>query len=467
MTRLLLKGGRLYDFGPRIDEIGDLLIEDGKIARIGRFSAVPSDALPAGEWREFDHGGIRVINCAGLIVSPGFIDIHVHLREPGGEAKETVETGTRAAVRGGFTFVCAMPNTKPPCATAEVADFVFEAADAAENCRVMPIFSLTTDRRGIETSHFEHAAARGITMFSDDGSDVEDSGVLATAMKELTKYPATLAVHAEDARLSRVASMHEGEASKRMKLNGIPPTSETVAVARAIILAEYYGAALHICHVSAEGSVELIRWAKAKGLPVTAEVTPSHLLLTDEAVERLGSVAKVNPPLRGEKDRRSLVAALADGTIDCIATDHAPHLQDEKRKSLRFAPFGIAGLETCVGLVWKNLVLENKLPLQRFFDALVTRPAHILTANQLPRSEKSLPQLTMRGEEFYGLVKSGLGTLREGAPADVTVFNPESIWTVDPATFATKAKFTPFKGWKAQGRTEYTIVGGKIKHSAI
>ena len=467
MNKIILKGGRLYDFGQRIDEIGDVLIEDGKIARIGRLSDAAVPPPPEREWRTFDADGVKVLNCAGCFVSPGFIDIHVHLREPGGEAKETVETGTNAALRGGYTYVCAMPNTKPPCATAEVADLIFEAAERADNCRVMPIFSLTTDRRGIETSVFEEAAARGITLFSDDGSDVEDSGVLAKAMKELNKYPATLAVHAEDARLSRVAAMHEGDVSRRMKVSGIPPTSETVAVARAIILAEYYGAALHVCHVSAAGSVELIRWAKAKRLPVTAEVTPSHLLLTDEAVESLGPVAKVNPPLRSEKDRQSLVAALADGTIDCIATDHAPHTLDEKRKPLRFAPFGIAGLETSAGLVWKHLVLENRLPTQRFFDSLVTRPVHILTANQLPRVDRPLGKLTERGRAFYELVGAGLGSLKEGAPADVTVFDPDDEWTVDPAKLATKAKFTPFKGWKAQGRAKFVLVGGAIKHDAV
>jgi dihydroorotase len=464
MTKILLKGGRIYDFGLRIDEVGDLLIENGRIASVGGDIALDNIAVSSGEWTECEDGDVKAFNCAGKIVSPGFIDLHVHLREPGDEAKETIKTGTLAAVRGGFTSVAAMPNTNPPIADKTSVAFVQDRADETAHCRVFPVGAVTRGRAGDAIAPFPAMIARGVTMFSDDGADVADAGVLYKAMQALSAYPATVCIHAEEPTLSHGGVMHDGAVSARLGYVGAPAIAETASVARAILIAEAAGAPLHICHVSAAGTIELIRYAKAKGLPVTAEVTPQHLLLTDEAVETHGAVAKVNPPLRSDEDRRALVAALADGTIDCIATDHAPHTADEKELGMERAPSGIIGLETCAGLIWRHLVQTNKLPMQRFFDALTTRPAHVLTANQLPRDGKMLPELTARGRAFHDIVLAGIGALREGAVGDIVVFDPDTQWTVDQSSFATKAKFTPFEGWEVQGKAVLTVVAGFVRH---
>jgi len=464
MEKLILKGGRLYDFGLRIDEIGDLMIENGRIVRVGGEIVLDGLALPDGDWTDYACEGAQAYNCAGKIVSPGFIDLHVHLREPGGEAKETIETGTLAAVRGGFTSVCAMPNTNPPIADKTSVAFVQARADETARCRVFPVGALTRARAGDAIAPFPAMIARGVTLFSDDGADVTDAGVFFAAMQALSAYPATVCIHAEDTSLSQSGVMHEGAVSARLGYVGAPSVSETVAVARAILLADAAGVPLHVCHVSAAGTVELIRYAKAKGQPVTAEVTPQHLLLTDEAVEKYGAIAKVNPPLRGEADRLALVAALADGTIDLIATDHAPHTADDKELGMERSTSGIVGLETCAGLIWKHLVMANKLPMQRFFDALTTRPAYVLTANQTPRGGKMLPELTAHGKAFHEMVSAGVGVLEEGAVGDIVVFDPDVEWTVDQASFATKAKFTPFEGWAAQGKAVITLVNGEVRY---
>jgi len=464
--KIVLFGGRLIDSECGIDETGDLGIENGRITHIGGSPLKSSGFAPEGDWNEAEFEGARVINCAGKIVSPGFIDLHVHLREPGGEAKETIETGTAAAVRGGYTTVCAMPNTAPPIADKTVVSYVQERADEVGHCRVMPIGAITRARAGEGLAPYEGMIARGVTLFSDDGDDIDNAGLLLRAMEELSSWPATVCIHAEIKSLTFGGVIHEGVVAAKLGYLGIPPVSETVAIARAIIIAEHIGAPVHICHLSCAGSIELVRYAKAKGLPVTAEVTPHHLLLTDEAVERSGAVAKVNPPLRSEFDRKLLVAALSDKTIDCIATDHAPHTRDEKETGVENAPFGIVGLETATGLLWKHLVMENQLSIERFLDALTARPAHILTASQAPRDDKLKPALTERGRRFHEMIEQGFCTLTKGAVADITVFDPDCEWKVEQSEFVSKAKFSPFEGWDAQGRAHATIVGGNVRYMA-
>ncbi|MEP0813816.1 MAG: dihydroorotase [bacterium] len=464
MTAILLKGGRILDFARGLDETGDVLIADGVIVSAG------GDALPIKSGRGRSSGDVKTFNCAGCIVTPGWVDLHVHLREPGQESKEDIESGTRAAAAGGFTTVCCMPNTNPPIADKSVVSYIQERADEAGSCRVMPVAALTAGREGREPAAFSALAARGVTLFSDDGSDVADSGVMLAALQSLRAYPATACIHAEDRTLSAGGVMHDGAVAARLGHLGIPAVSETVAVARAILLAKHAKVPVHICHLSSKRSVEIVAWAKKQGFPVTCEVTPQHLLLTEEAVAEWGSVAKVNPPLRSERDRRALVAALADGTIDCIATDHAPHTRDEKEQVMELAPFGIVGLETCAGLLWKHLVQTGEISEARFFDALAAAPYRILRADASRASRKkpelAVPGLTARGKKFWDCVKSGWGTLAYGAPADVTVFDPRPNWTVRPDKFESKCKFSPFAGWKAKGRAALTIVAGEVRHLA-
>lgn len=421
--RIYLKGARVVDPTQSLDGFYDLLIEQGRIAEV-------APRLSPGE--------ARVIDLTGKVVLPGFIDLHVHLREPGFESKETIASGTAAAAAGGITSLAAMPNTEPAIDSAAVVELIEEKAAAAGLCRVYPVGTLTRGRSGLEAADFGSLYRAGVRAFSDDGAPVADNRLFLEIVRELAHYPGALVIaHSEDLALAAGGLIHEGEISKALGLPGIPAEAETLGVARDIILARAAGVPLHLAHLSTAGSVELLAWAKGQGLPVTAEVTPHHLLLTAEEVSRSGALAKVNPPLRTTDDCQVLREALRAGLIDVIATDHAPHTSAEKKAGLEGAPCGIAGLETAVPMLLTGLVAKGKLSLSDLVRAYSCRPA-----------------------ELMGLKG---GTLRPGAPADIVVVDLEEEGVVDPAGFYSRAKESPFAGHPYCGRPVLTIVGGEIK----
>ena len=419
---LLIRNGRVIDPAGSIDAVQDVLLEGDRIERIGRALAAP-EATP-------------VLDATGKIVCPGFIDLHVHLREPGQEYKETVATGTRAAAAGGFTAVCAMANTHPVNDNRAVTDYIRAKADTEGLVRVYPIGAVTRNLGGEELAELAELAEAGCVAFSDDGRCVMNAALYRRAMEYTLPFATPLISHAEDHQLSRGAAMNEGVVSTELGLPGAPAAAEDVMVARDILLAELTGAHVHIAHVSTAGAVRLVRDAKARGVRVTAEVTPHHLLLTEEAVRTFDANTKMNPPLRTKRDAEALVEGLIDGTIDCIATDHAPHATSEKEGEYDRAAFGIVGLETAVGLLMDRLVTPGILPLATLVARLSRDPARLL---HLPG-----------------------GSLAAGAPADLTLLDPEAQWTVDPARFASKSRNTPFAGWTITGRPWKTIVGGRI-----
>jgi len=419
---LLIRNGRVIDPAASIDSVQDVLLKGDRIERIGRALAVPDDT-PA-------------LDATGKIVCPGFIDLHVHLREPGQEYKETVATGTRAAAAGGFTAVCAMANTHPVNDNRAVTDYIRARAETEGIVRVYPIGAVTRNLGGEELAELAELAEAGCVAFSDDGKCVMNAALYRRAMEYTLPFATPLISHAEDHQLSRGAAMNEGVVSTELGLPGAPAAAEDVMVARDILLAELTGAHVHIAHVSTAGAVRLVRDAKARGVRVTAEVTPHHLLLTEEAVRTFDANTKMNPPLRTKRDAEALVEGLIDGTIDCIATDHAPHATSEKEGEYDRAAFGIVGLETAVGLLMDRLVTPGTLPLATLVARLSRDPARLL---HLPG-----------------------GSLAAGAPADLTLLDPEARWTVDPARFASKSRNTPFAGWTVTGRPWKTIVGGRI-----
>ncbi len=420
-TSLLIKSGRLVDPDSRRDEVTDLLIRGGKIASIARRINKPE--------------GAEVLDARGKIVVPGLVDMHVHLREPGREDEETILTGARAAVAGGFTAVACMPNTEPPIDTQETVRFVCERAGQAP-ARVYPIAAVTRGRQGQSLTEMADLKAAGAVAVSDDGSPVTSAEILRRALEYASMFDLPVISHCEDPALSGAGVMHEGYLSTVLGLKGIPALSEDVMVARDLRLAEFAGARLHIAHVSSAGSVELIRSAKARGVRVTAEATPHHFTLTDEAVRGYDTNTKVNPPLRTAVDRQAIRDGLADGTIDCVASDHAPHAVEEKELEYDAAPFGMVGLETSLGLVLTELVAAGVLDLMAAVARMSLHPCRIL------------------GIEG--------GALRRGAPADVTIIDPQARWTVDRRAFHSRSKNTPFDGWELTGRAEVTIVGGRI-----
>mgnify|MGYP000044181607 CR=1 FL=1 len=419
---LLLRGGRIVDPSQNLDEPLDLLLVDGVVARIGRALEPPPDA--------------EVRDVHGLVVCPGLIDLHVHLREPGAEHKETIASGARAAAAGGFTAVCAMPNTDPPVDDPAAVGFVRAEGLRAGYARVYPVAAVSVGRRGERLAEIGEMVDAGAVAVSDDGHPVADAGLMRLALEYTLSFGIPVADHCEERSLSRGGSMNEGVVSTRLGLQGIPNAAEDIMIARDLFLAELTGGRLHLQHVSTRRGVELIRAAKSRGVRVTAEVTPHHLVLTDEAVDGYRTDAKVNPPLRSAADVEACRAALADGTIDAIATDHAPHHYDEKEQAFEDAPFGMVGLETALGLALTELVGKGVLTLSQLVDRMSCGPAR---AFNLPG-----------------------GTLRPGAPADVTVFDPEATWTVDPARFLSKSRNTPFAGWRLRGQNALTIVGGRI-----
>ena len=418
--KLLIKGGRIIDPSQQMDRVADLLIEDGRVKAI-------EDSLPTDE--------VEVLEAAGSIVAPGFIDLHVHLREPGEEYKETIASGAAAAVAGGFTSICAMPNTNPVNDNASVTRFIIDKAREAGLARVYPIGAITRGSQGEELAQMAEMKEAGAVAVSDDGHPVMNSQVMRHAMEYARDHGLVVVDHCQDLNLSAGGVMNEGRYSTLLGLKGMSAAAEESHVARNIMLAELTGARVHIAHISTAGSVELVRRAKQAGLPVTCEVTPHHLALTDAAVIGFDTNPKMNPPLRSEEDRAALIEGIRDGTIDAIATDHAPHHSDEKMLDYDHAPSGVVGLETALGVVLTVLHHDNGISLPRIIEILTIGPARAF----------SLPG----------------GTLAPGSLADVTIFDPDREWTVDPHRFKSKSRNTPFAGWKLGGKVLKTFIAGR------
>jgi dihydroorotase len=424
MKPLLIQNGRIIDPGQGIDMTGNLLIAEGKISWLGK--EPPAQAEYA------------ILNTKGLIVCPGLIDLHCHLRQPGDEEKETIATGTRAAARGGFTTVCCMPNTNPPLDNQTAIEFIKSKAAAEGAVRVLPIGCISKGRKGEELCEMGELASGGVIGFSDDGAPVASAYLMRQALDYSRAFDLPIIDHCEEKTLTEGGQMNEGAISTKLGLRGIPAAAEEIAVARDLALAELTGGRLHIAHVSTGGSVELIRRAKEKGIKVTAEVTPHHLTLTEERVLGYDTNTKVNPPLRTREDIKALIQGLNDNTIDIIATDHAPHTEADKLCEFDLAPFGISGLETALGSLM-GLVHEGEIKLATLIARLTHEPAKIIG-------------------DSYGK----LGTLAVGAPADITIFDPNLEWVVNTNDFASKGKNTPLAGERFRGRVMATIYGGKL-----
>lgn len=419
--KLLVKGGAVIDPANNFSETADILIEDGKIASLEK---------------NIEAGGAEVIDVKGKLVFPGLIDMHVHLREPGLEAKETIATGTRAAAMGGFTGVACMPNTKPVVDNQALVEFIKSRAAAEGVINVFPIGAITKGSAGVELAEIGDMRDAGAVAVSDDGHPVMNAQIMRLAMAYVKMFDMPVISHCEDLDLVAAGVMHEGYYSTVYGLKGISRAAEEVMVARDIMLAELTGARLHIAHVSTRGSVELVRMAKKKGLKVTAEAAPHHFTLTDEAVGNYDTATKVNPPLRSADDVIALKEGLRDGTIDVIATDHAPHAVEEKDVEYSCAPFGMVGLETAVGLAFRELVKPGILSVEELVRKMSWYPARIL-----------------------GLSKGHLGI---GADADITVVDPDLHEVVDVRSFASKSKNSPFDGWELVGMPVVTVVGGRV-----
>lgn len=422
---LFIEGGRVIDPAGGVDGVRTVVIRDGKVAEVAERVERPRDA--------------RVLDARNRWVTPGFVDLHVHLREPGQEYKETVATGARAAVAGGFTAVCAMPNTKPVNDCAAVTELVLARAAAAGLARVYPVGAISKGSGGEELAEYGELKASGCVALSDDGRPVMSSALMRRALEYARAFGLPLTVHEEDLHLVGKGVMHEGAAATRLGLKGIPSQAEDVMVLRDIALVELTGGRLHVAHVSTAGAVRAIREAKRRGLPVTGEVTPHHLALTDDDVAASGYSTdfKMNPPLRSAADVRACREGLADGTLDAIATDHAPHSAVEKDVEFDAAANGIVGLETAFS-VCLGLVREGALTERRLVEALTAGPARV-----------------------FGLPA---GTLARGAAADVAVLDAAAEWTLDPARLQSKGRNTPWKGRRLAGRCTHTIVGGRIVH---
>jgi dihydroorotase len=422
MASLLIKGGHVISPEDQLDGELDVLVEDGVIRRISPQISAAAD---------------EILEAAGKVVSPGFVDIHVHLREPGGEISETLETGLAAAVAGGFTAVCPMPNTKPVIDRPELVRAMMDKAQRIGLARVLPIAALSMASQGESLTDFARLVATGAVGFSDDGKPVKTAGLLKRALEMSRELNALIMDHCEDPSLSSVGVVNEGPVSKQLKVRGIPSASEDVGVARDLIVAESVGARLHVCHVSTARSVEFVRLGKRRGIRVTCEATPHHFTLTDQAVLERGTNAKVNPPLRSAQDVEAVVAGLRDGTVDAIASDHAPHAPELKAKPLASdAPFGLIGLETALGLALTQLVHTGQISMWHLVSLMSTNPARI--------------------------VNQPYGRLSVGGPADITIFDPQLEWTYQTATGRSKSRNSPFDGWKLKGAVTATVVGGRV-----
>jgi len=419
---ICLRGGTLVDPSQRLNEVGDLLIVDGALAETGR-AIQPPDAA-------------EVIDCDGLIVSPGFIDVHCHLREPGREDVETIATGARAAAAGGFTSVCAMPNTDPVTDNQAAVGFIVRQAQRAQAARVYPIGAISVGQEGKVLAEFGEMVGAGAIAVSDDGKPVASAHLMRTALEYARTFKIPVIDHCEEPTLSAGGSMNEGIVSAQLGLKGIPAEAEEIMVIRDILLARLTGGHVHLAHMSTKGSVELIRWGKDRGINVTAEACPHHLSLTEERVRGYDTNAKMNPPLRTAKDVEALREAVKDGTIDLVATDHAPHHYDEKEREFADAPNGIVGLETALAVIVTDLVEKGYLSFSDLVDRMSCTPARLF---KLPG-----------------------GSLKRGAAADVTVFDPKARWRVDSSQFASKGRNSPYNGMTLVGRAACTIVAGSV-----
>jgi dihydroorotase len=421
MPSILIQNGRVIDPSQMMDRVTNLLIVDGRIAGY--------DAAPTGQE--------LVIDASNRIVAPGLIDMHVHLREPGFEEDETIKTGAAAALSGGFASIACMPNTDPPIDTQGSVEFVRDQAARADHCNVFVVACVSKNREGKELAEIGQLIEAGAVAFSDDGSPVGDPELMRRAFEYCLMFDKPVLNHAEIRELTVNGVMHEGLTSLVLGLSSIPAAAEDVMTSRDIALAEATGGRLHIMHVSTMNSVDALRRAKNRGVRVTAEATPHHFTLTDESLRSFDSNFKMSPPLRGKEHVEAVIAGLADGTIDVIASDHAPHAQEKKMRELDLAPFGIIGLETSLGLVITRLIQPGHLDWLSALAKMTINPARIL-----------------------GIPK---GTLQPGADADVTIIDPNARWTVDPSKFLSKSRNTPYAGWELTGRAETVIVGGRVK----
>ncbi|MGH2729499.1 MAG: dihydroorotase [Actinomycetota bacterium] len=424
MSGYLLTGGRVVDPASGRDAVADVLIRDGVVAAIGTETAATDS---------------EVVDATGLVVAPGFVDLHTHIREPGREDEETIASASAAAAAGGYTAVCAMPNTDPVADTASVTEKVWALGREAGLTDVVPAGALT---RGLEGNKMADLGAMAtcaakVRLFTDDGRGLQNSLIARRVMEYLLTFDAVYAEHCEDAALAAGGQMHEGERSMSLGLRGIPAEAEELMAARDIALSRLTGCRLHLLHISTAGTVELVRRAKSEGVRITAEATPHHFTLTDAAVESYDPNTKVNPPLRTDADRDALIAGLADGTIDAIATDHAPHALEEKDQEFELAPPGLVGLETSLGLALTELVAPGRLSLPALIDRMSCAPARIL------------------GLEDHG------GPIGPGRPAHVVVFDPAARWTVDPVRFNSRSANTPFAGRELTGRVVHTFYRGR------
>lgn len=415
-----LVNGRILNKQGEFETV-DIRIVEGKISEIGV---------------DIDTAGCKVLDLQGKFISAGFVDVHVHLREPGGEHKETIETGTLAAAKGGFTTIAAMPNTRPVPDSVGQMNWLQNRIKETALVNVLPYASITVRELGQEITDMQGLKEAGAFAFTDDGVGVQSAGMMLTAMKEAAKVGLPIVAHCEENTLINKGSVHEGEFSKLNGLNGIPSVCESVHIARDVLLAEAAGCHYHVCHVSTKESVRVIRDAKRAGIQVTAEVTPHHLLLSEEDIPGLDPNYKMNPPLRGKSDKEALIAGLLDGTLDMIATDHAPHTSQEKAEGMSLAPFGIVGLETAFPLLYTNLVENGVLTLQQLVELLTIKPA-----------------------ETFNL-KSG--SLEIGSQADLTIIDLDMEDDINPNEFVSKGKNTPFTGWRCKGWPVLTLVNGNI-----
>ena len=418
---LVIRNGHLINPASGFSGMADIVMEHGVVTQIG-------SGLRADE--SFD--------ASGCVVCPGLVDIHVHFREPGFESKETIATGSQAAARGGFTSVVTMPNTNPPIDNGGMVELHNRSARETASIKVWPAAAATKGRQGAEMTEMAHLKAAGAVAITDDGNDIADSWVMRRVLEYANMVGLTYLAHAEDLSLTRDGAMNEGFNSTRLGLPGMPKAMEEIAIERVIRLAELTGANVHICHVSTAGGVDIIRRAKQRGLAVTCETAPHYWMLTDDAVEIHGPNAKMNPPLRESSDIEAIKVGLGDGSIDCIATDHAPHTVTEKDVEFQLAPFGVIGLETALALVLTGLVEPGVVSIERAIEMMTIAPARIL----------DLPA----------------GRLDVGSPADIAVFDPQASWVVEPSVMASKARNTPFGGMRLQGLVKATFCDGRLAY---
>ncbi len=431
MQTLRISNGRVIDPSQGIDQVTDLWIRDETILGIGELRELTQPGSPPTD---------RVIDAQDKIICPGLIDMHVHLREPGREEDETIATGTAAALAGGVTSVACMPNTEPALDSQASAEFVYLQAARAGNANVFPVGAITKGRQGQELAEIGGLVEGGAVAFTDDGSPVVSAEIMRRALEYCRMFNKAVLSHAEDLELTKGGVMHEGFESMRLGLRGMPAAAEEVMVHRDIILAELTGGRLHILHVSTAGSVELIRQARRRGVQVSGEATPHHFTLTDKCLRTFDSNYKMAPPLRTDQDVQAVIAGLKDGTLEVIATDHAPHAPEKKMRELDQAPNGIIGLETLLPICVMSLIEPGHLTWPQLIEKLTVNPARILGIDR--------------------------GTLKPGAKADVSIIDPKAEWTIDANLFRSKSRNCPFAGWKVRGRAHAVLLNGQVKYSA-